>query len=104
MDPDAPRQTPGPRDLERLHRVQRRVTSALVVTTLLHLTVGLILAADAISAERRDAQVGLILLAAAFAVVGIAAMRAINSKPLLTWWMLTGLVPVAAGLWWVVWR
>ncbi len=104
MDPDAPRRAPSPKDLERLHRVQRRVTSALVVTTLVHLTVGLILAADAVSDDRRDAQVILILLGAAFSVVGIAAVRAINKKPLLTWWMLTGLVPVAAGLWWVVAR
>lgn len=104
MDPDAPRKVADPKDLERLHRVQRRVISVLIVTTLIHLTIGLILAADAVDDDRLDAQLCLILLGAAFYVVGIAAVRAINRKPLLTWWMLTGLVPVAAGVWWVVIR
>ena len=104
MDPDAPRKVADPKDLERLHRVQRRVVSVLIITTLIHLTVGLILAADAVPDDRRDAQVCLIVLGAAFYVVGIAAVRAINKVPLATWWMLTGLVPVALGLWWVVLR
>ncbi len=104
MDPNAPRKAADPKDVERLHRVQRRVVSVLIITTLVHLTVGLILAADAVPDDRRDAQLGLILLGAAFYVVGIAAVRAINKKPLITWWMLTGLIPVAAGVWWVILR
>lgn len=104
MDPSAPRKVADQRDLERLHRVQRRVISALIITTLIHLTVGLILAADAVDADRLDAQLALIVLGAAFYVVGIAAVRAINNKPLRTWWMLTGLIPVVVGLWWVVLR
>lgn len=104
MDPSAPRKVADQRDLERLHRVQRRVISALIITTLIHLTVGLILAADAVDADRLDAQLALIVLGAAFYVVGIAAVRAINKKPLRTWWMLTGLIPVVVGLWWVVLR
>jgi hypothetical protein len=104
MDPNAPRKAADPKDLERLHRVQRRVISVLIVTTLIHLTVGLILAADAADDDRRDAQVALILLGAAFFVLGIAAVRAINKKPLLTWWMLTGLIPIAGGIWWVILR
>jgi hypothetical protein len=104
MDPDAPRKAADPKDLERLHRVQRRVVSVLVITTLIHLTIGLILAADAVSDDKRYAQVILIILGAAFYLVGVAAVRAINKKPLATWWMLTGLLPVAAGLWWVLLR
>lgn len=104
MDPSAPRKIADKRDLERLHRVQRRVISVLIITTLIHLTVGLILAADAVDADRLDAQIALIVLGAAFYVVGIAAVRAINKKPLRTWWMLTGLIPVVIGLWWVVLR
>lgn len=104
MDPNAPRKAADPKDVERLHRVQRRVASVLIITTLVHLTAGLILAADAIDDDRRYAQVILILIGAAFFIVGIAAVRAINRIPLLTWWMLTGLIPVAAGLWWVVIR
>ena len=104
MDPNAPRKAADPKDLERLHRVQRRVISVLIVTTLIHLTVGLILAADLVDDDRLDAQLALIVLGAAFFVLGIAAVRAINKKPLLTWWMVTGLVPVAAGVWWVILR
>jgi hypothetical protein len=104
MDPDAPRKAPDPEAVERLHRVQRRVVSVLIITTLIHLTVGLILAADLVDDDRLDAQLGLIILGAAFFVVGIAAVRAINRKPLITWWMLTGLLPVAVGVWWVVLR
>ncbi len=104
MDPDAPRKVADPKDLERLHRVQRRVVSVLIITTLIHLTIGLILAADAISDDKRGAQLGLILLGSAFHVVGVAAVRGINRKPIPTWWMLTGLVPVALGVWWVILR
>lgn len=104
MDPDAPRKAADPRDIERLHRVQRRVVSVLIITTLIHLTVGLVLAADAISDDRRYAQVILVLIGAAFYVLGIAAVCAINKRPLLSWWMLTAAVPIAAGLWWVVLR
>ena len=104
MDPDAPRKAADPKDLERLQKVQRRVISVLVITTLVHMTIGLILAAEAISDDRRGAQVILILLGAAFYLVGIGAVRAINTKPLLTWWMLSCVIPVAAGLWWVVLR
>ena len=104
MDPDAPRKAADPKDLERLQKVQRRVISVLVITTLVHMTIGLILAAEAISDDRRDAQVILILLGAAFYLVGIGAVRAINKKPLMTWWMLTGLIPITGGVWWVILR
>ena len=104
MDPAAPRKPADPKDLERLHTVQRRVISVLIMTTLVHLTIGLILAADAIDDDRRYAQVILVALGVAFYLVGICAVRAINKATLLTWWMLTGLVPLAAGLWWVVIR
>lgn len=104
IDPNAPRKVADKKDLERLHRVQRRVVSVLIITTLIHLTVGLVLAADAVDDDRTDAQLALIVLGAAFYVLGIAAVRAINKKPLLTWWMLTGLMPVAGGIWWVVLR
>ncbi|KAA1416458.1 hypothetical protein F0U44_19295 [Nocardioides humilatus] len=104
MDPNAPRKVADPQDLERLHRVQRRVISVLIMTTLIHLTVGLILAADLVDDDRLDAQLGLIILGALFFVMGIASVRAINKKPLATWWILTALIPTALGVWWVVLR
>ncbi|WP_158296550.1 hypothetical protein, partial [Nocardioides albidus] len=46
MDPSAPRKAPDPQDIERLQRVQRRVVSVLVITTILHLSAGFVIAAD----------------------------------------------------------
>lgn len=102
MDPNAPRRAPDPEDLERLQRVQRRVVSVLVVTTVLHLAVGLVVAADHVDPDRLDARIGLNVIAAAFMVGGIAATLVINRRPWLSPWLLLGLVPSAVGLWWTV--
>lgn len=103
MDPSQPRKQPSTQDLERLHRVQRRVVSALIITTLIHLTVGLIIAARYdVAGDRADAKVALVLVGAAFFACGIAASRGINRKPILTWWLATALVPAVLGIWWVL--
>jgi hypothetical protein len=103
LDPNAPRKTPDPEALERLARVQRRVVSALILTTIFHLTLGFIIAAKTeIAGDRVDAQVVLIVVGSLFWVSGVAAVRALNSKPLVTAWMLTGLVLLVAGTWWCV--
>lgn len=103
MDPNAPRREVDPEALERLARVQRRVVSALILTTIFHLTVGFIIAAKTeIAGDRVDAQVVLVVVGSLFWVCGVAAVRALNKKPLLTAWMLTGLVPLVVGIWWCV--
>ena len=45
MDPNQPRKPTTPEDLARLQRVQRWVLSVLAVTTVLHLSLGLVLSA-----------------------------------------------------------
>ncbi|HWJ67377.1 MAG TPA: hypothetical protein VNT31_11925 [Nocardioides sp.] len=102
MDPDAPRKAPDPQDLERLHRVQRRVVSVLVVTTVLHLSAGFVIAADHVADDRMDALIGLNLIAAAFMVGGIAATLVINQRSWRSPWLLLGLVPGIVGIWWTV--
>ncbi len=102
MDPTAPRKAPDPRDLERLQRVQRRVISVLVVTTILHLAVGFVIAADHVDADRTDARIGLNVIAAAFMVGGIAATLLVNGRRWLSPWLLLGLVPGIVGIWWTV--
>lgn len=103
MDPNAPRKAPDPEALKRLETVQRRVVSALILTTIAHLTAGFILAAKKeIAGDRTDAQVVLVLVGALFWVVGVAAVRGLNKRPLLSPWLLTGLVPLAVGIWWCV--
>lgn len=102
MDPSAPRRAPDPQDLERLQRVQRRVVSVLAITTVLHLAVGFVVAADHVDPDRLDARIGLNVIATIFMVGGIAATLLINRRPWLSPWLLLGLLPGAVGLWWTV--
>jgi len=102
MEPGAPRREHDPRDLERLQRVQRRVVSALILTTILHLSVGFVIAADHVADERVDARIGLNVIAAAFMAGGIAATLAVNGRSWRSPWLLLGLVPGVVGIWWTV--
>lgn len=100
MDPSAP---PRPRNIEAekrsLSRVQRTVMSALVVTTILHLSMGLVLAAMFLDTPRPGARIGLNVIAAAFGVLAIAAGLAIHRKNVVSPWLLLGLLPGIVGLW-----
>ena len=102
MDPNAPRTAPDPKDLERLHRVQRRVVSVLVVTTVLHLSVGLVIAADHVAEGREDASLALCLIAAIFMIGGIAGTLLVNHRSWRSPWLLLGLLPAVVGIWWTV--
>ena len=100
MDPNAPRPVRSAvREQQSLTRVQRWVMSSLAVTTILHLSAGLILAAVFLDDPRRDAQVGLNVIAAAFGLMAVAAFRAIHGKSILSPWLAVGLIPGAIGLW-----
>ncbi|MEV5002373.1 hypothetical protein [Nocardioides sp. LML1-1-1.1] len=102
MDPSAPRKAPDPQDIERLQRTQRRVVAALIVTTVLHLAVGFVIAADHVDPDRTDARVGLSLIATAFMVGGIAATLLVLRRSWRSPWLLLGLLPGIAGIWWTV--
>ncbi|MFC7505440.1 hypothetical protein ACOACQ_17005 [Nocardioides sp. CPCC 206347] len=102
MDPNAPRKAPDPKDLERLARVQRRVVSVLAITTVLHLSAGLVIAARHVGEDRLDAQLTLLAIATIFMVGGIGATLVINHRKWLSPWLLVGLVPGLVGLWWIV--
>lgn len=98
MDPAQPRRRTTPEDLERLQRVQRWVMSALVTTTILHLSVGLVIASAHLDSDKRSAVVGINLLASAFGVVAVAAALAIHRRSVLSPWLLLGVVPGLVGL------
>jgi hypothetical protein len=101
MDPDNPRrETIRNRDSGPMHLepVQKWVLSILAFTTIIHLSVGLVIAAVYVDADRTDARVGLNLIAAAFGVIAIAVFRAIHGKTLLSPWLLLGIVPGVVGL------
>lgn len=101
MDPNAPRKKADPEDIARLERVQRRVLAALTITTVLHLAAGFIIAADHVDPSRLDAQLGLITIGTAFGVGGIAATLAILRRRMLSAWLLLGLLPGIAAVWWI---
>lgn len=101
LDPDAPR---PPRDLvaerTRLTHVQQWVLSALAVTTILHMSGGLVLAAMFLPEERGSgAQVGLNVIAGAFGVMAVAVALAIHRRSPLSPWLVLGVLPGLLGAW-----
>ena len=85
----------GPMHLEP---VQKWVLSILAFVTIIHLSGGLVVAALVIDPDRSTDRIGLIAIAAAFGIVAVAAFLAIHRKPMLSPWLLVGLVPAAVGL------
>ncbi|WP_344001935.1 hypothetical protein [Nocardioides lentus] len=98
IDFDAPPPPPDPEAERRLERVQQWVLSVLVVTTIVHLVVGLVIAAVTLAGELY-AQVGLVLISGLFMGMAVATARAIHRRRALSAWLLISLVPVAVGLW-----
>jgi hypothetical protein len=101
LDPAAPRR---PQDVaaekRSLTRVQQWVMSVLAVTTILHMSGGLILAAMFLPEERgTSGQIGLNVIAAAFGVMAVAAGLAIHRRRVLSPWLAVGVVPGVIGLW-----
>lgn len=82
---------------QELSNVQRWVMSILVVTTILHLSAGLAIAAIVADEARLDAQIGLNVLSSVTGVLAVGAGRAIHRKPLLSAWLVLGLVPGLVG-------
>ena len=95
MDPANPRLDHP--ESASITRVQTWVLSALAVTTILHLSVGLAISAAFIDPAMRVERIGLLVIAGAFGVVAVAAGLAIHRHPMPTWWLLLGLVPGAVG-------
>lgn len=100
MDPNNP-QPQRRQDPMSLSQVQKWVMSTLAVTTILHLVVGLIIAAATIDADRTDARVGLLVISGIFGIIAVAAGRAIHQVSLLTPWLVLGVVPALVGAYFV---
>ena len=84
--------------------VQQWVMSVLAVTTILHLSAGLMIAAMFADEDRLDARIGLSVLAGFAAVGAVAAGRGIHGKSPLSWWLLLGIPVALLGLYLTVWR
>jgi hypothetical protein len=98
MDPSVPRKRASAEDLARLARVQRWVVSVLVMTTILHLSAGLVIGSAYIDEDRPDAVIALNVLASAFGVLAIVAAFAIHKRSLLSPWLLLGILPGVVGV------
>jgi hypothetical protein len=99
MTPGQPAR-PATRGAMTLTSVQRWILSTLAVTTILHLSGGLVLAAKA--ADVRSSEIGLLVISAAFGVLAFAAGLLIHGKSPLHPLLLLGLVPPLLGAWWVL--
>jgi hypothetical protein len=82
---------------QELTSVQRWVVSVMAVTTVLHFSAGVVLAAMVVDEDRLDARIGLNVLAALTAVVAVAVGRLIHRKPVASGWLALGVVPGIVG-------
>ena len=101
LDPD---DLGRPRDLvaekRSLTRVQQWVMSVLAVTTILHMSGGLVLAAMFLPEERGvGAQVGLNVIAGVFGILAVAVGLAIHRRSVLSPWLALGVLPGIVGIW-----
>ncbi len=95
MDPD---HLVRPVNDQSLSRVQRWVISVLAVTTIGHLSAGLVVAAYFLAADNQPSQIGLCVIAAAFGVVAVAVGRVIHQKPVVSPWLALGIIPGVVGV------
>lgn len=82
-------------DAMSLSQVQRWVISTLVVSTILHLAAGLVLAAMYV--DTLDAQIGLVAIAGAFGVISVVVALMIHQKNPLSPWLALGVLPAVVG-------
>ncbi|GAA1434700.1 hypothetical protein GCM10009641_28740 [Mycobacterium cookii] len=86
------------KDARDLARVQKWVMSTLAVTTILHLVVGLVVAAVMLDDAPDSSKIGLNVIAGIFGAIAVATGLAIHGRRILSPWLLLGLVPTATGL------
>lgn len=86
------------KDARDLARVQRWVMSTLAVTTILHLVVGLVVAAVMLDDAPDSSKIGLNVIAGIFGAIAVATGLAIHGRRILSPWLLLGVVPTAIGL------
>lgn len=78
--------------------MQRWVMSVLAVTTIMHLSAGLVVAAVFMDDSRLAARIGLTVIAAIIGVLAVGIGRLIHQKSALSVWLLLGLTPCIVGL------
>ena len=79
-----------------IERVQKWVMSTLLLVTSFIFAGGLCFLAG--SVDRDGAKPGLLTIAAFVGVIALGGVRIINAKPILSAWLLVGLLPSAVGV------
>jgi hypothetical protein len=95
MDPANPQRQVND---HKLTQVQRWVVSVLAVTTILHLSFGLVVAAFFLDEQAVVSRVGLCVIAGLFGVVAAGVGRLIHQVPIVSPWLLLGLLPGIVGV------
>jgi hypothetical protein len=103
MDPTNPRPPVTRGRSMSLSQVQMWVMSVLAVTTILHFAVGMIAAAFYVEEDRLDARIGLLVIAGIVGVLSVLTGAALHRKPLVSWWLLLGVLPALAGAYLMFW-
>jgi len=101
LDMNAPRrvvQDPE-KDARDLATVQKWVMSVLAVTTILHLVVGLVVAAVLLDDSPDTSKIGLNVIAGIFGAIAVATGLAIHGRRILSPWLVLGIIPTSVGLW-----
>jgi hypothetical protein len=81
-----------------LTQVQRWVMSVLAVTTILHMSVGLVIGAFFLDEDASGSRLGLCVIGGLFGVVAAAVGRLIHHKPLASPWLAVGFLPGLVGI------
>lgn len=90
-------------ELVALRRVQRRVGAIAFFSVAIHGVLALIIVAEVVKGEGRDADAVLLLaMSGVFAVVTYVVVRLILAAPLWSAWILLTLLPTAIGVVWVL--
>jgi hypothetical protein len=95
MDPD---NLVRPVNDHALTRVQRWVLSVLAVTTILHLSVGLVIGSFFLDDNEMVSRYGVCVIGGLFGVVAAAVGRLIHQKSVASWWLAVGFLPGAVGI------
>jgi hypothetical protein len=84
--------------LAALRKVQRRVGAIAFFAVAIHGVLGLVVVADVVMGQGRDADaVLLLILSGVFAILTVLVMRLILGAKLLTWWIPVSLLPTVYG-------
>jgi hypothetical protein len=95
MDPANPVRQVNDRQFTQ---VQRWVVSVLAVTTILHLSVGLVIGALFLNEDAPVSRFGVCVIGGLFGVVAAGVGRLIHQKPIASPWLALGFLPGLVGI------